>query len=77
MPEYVYVNAGNDRNGNARRGWIEYREGQRISFYDEGCIGISALPEQALAVASFEPLQVTPGEYRRLLNLVRSGIPTL
>ena len=76
MSEYVYVNAGNDRNGNARRGWIEYQDGCQIEFYPEDCIGHYALPPEGRPIRSVTALQITITNYRELLSLSRSGIPT-
>jgi len=60
----VYIDAGRDRNGNPRRGWIVYDETGRVDhFVDEGYRGSAARPT---GVPDMEALKITPGEYRRL-----------
>lgn len=66
----VYVATTHDVNGNPRRGWVQLDgSGDRVRFYDEGYAGRGALPNHLRDGASWDPLRITPGEYRRLLKL--------
>ena len=70
----VKVNAGNDTNGNPRRGWIVQtnRDGYPtfVQFVDEGYEGSAALTGRGYprALADAPELEITPREYRRLLK---------
>ncbi len=71
----IYVNAGNDRSGNPRRGWIVYRSDLtgrlcETGFVDEGYAGNGALDSAGIPreIASWRSLAITPGEYRRLMR---------
>ena len=65
--EAVYVNAGNDRNGNPRRGWIIVEGGLHRAFVDEGYVGAAALRERYPALEAHGPaLIITPGQWRHL-----------
>lgn len=71
----VYVNAGNDRNGNPRRGWIHYTaHGTIVRFYNEGYDGRQAIPTRYIPTryrkfADGSPaLRITPGQYRDLVR---------
>lgn len=69
----IKVNAGNDTNGNPRRGWVvlDGRSGDMLDFVDESYLGRSALTRiYPKAVESVE-LAVTPGEYRTLRKFER------
>lgn len=79
FPLAVYVNAGNDTNGNPRRGWILYgaTTGQ-FDFVDEGYAGRGAL-RAAYPILARNPffgdsgmLDIMPREYRRLRKLAAS-----
>jgi hypothetical protein len=63
----VYVNAGNDRNGNPRRGWIviDVTDGG-LAFVDEGYSGRSELRRLFPDAGEVIALDVTPGAYRDL-----------
>lgn len=74
------VNAGNDRSGNPRRGWIIYHAGPQdeftttLGFVDEGYAGRSALREQAPgAIELGAPTFAIP--VREYQKLVRMGPP--
>jgi len=66
----VKVNAGNDRNGNPRRGWLVFSPQRGAStFFDEGYLGIHAVPIELRAAARITPeLEITPRQYRALLK---------
>lgn len=80
MPEYgpkdwsptlsvaIKVNAGNDVNGNPRRGWIitGCRKGNMIDFVDEEYYGSSILRERHPKAVLGPELEVTPRTYREL-----------
>lgn len=66
MKFLVYIAAGHDRNGNPRRGWIEYLaiEGsyaKEMAFHDEGYAGLPKELENVPVTGRFE---VTPAEYK-------------
>lgn len=69
----VRVDAGNDRNGNPRRGWlIVDAKGDTVEFIDEGYSGDRELEKkfgikQGLERCTIE-LNITPGCYRALLK---------
>lgn len=81
MEDFVqYVNAGNDRNGNPRRGWIHYRcviEGTWFcdGFYEEGFEGVDAPPKQVRQLGAdtgtcmLRTLFITPAQYRELKRI--------
>lgn len=61
----VKINAGNDANGNPRRGWLLYSsDGYLEGFVDEGYSGQGALREAAPNHVELCHLMVKPGEYR-------------
>lgn len=61
----VYIATKNDRNGNPKRGWVEYEvvDGYAVerAFHDEGYAG---LPSELRKVPVTGRFQVTPGEYQ-------------
>ena len=67
----IRVNAGNDRNGNPRRGWlvVDY-DGFTRDFIDEGYSGDSELKEKygisSGGLGCTEALRIALGEYRDL-----------
>ncbi|HVO22489.1 MAG TPA: hypothetical protein VMW56_02555 [Candidatus Margulisiibacteriota bacterium] len=63
----VYVNAGNDKNGNPRRGWAIFGDSSR-KFVDEGYDGPDALSRVYgdNIDDTYPALTVTPGQYQDL-----------
>jgi hypothetical protein len=66
----IKINAGNDRNGNPRRGWIIAADsGAFINFVDEGYAGVGALSDAGyINIPQTEPIDVLPGTYRDALR---------
>lgn len=71
----VKINAGNDRNGNPRRGWIILSTDDNgypgiVDFCDEGYEGSAAVTGKGYSrkLADAPELAVTPGEYRDLMK---------
>lgn len=64
----IYVDAGHDKNGNPRRGWIITSEtnGSFVDFVDEGYEGISALRRDYGHTPATRALPITPACYREL-----------
>lgn len=61
----VKIDAGNDRNGNPRRGWLIYDNlGSFWGFVDEGYYGHSALKECCPKAVELCTIPTTPGVYR-------------
>lgn len=61
----LYLDAGNDKNGNPRRGWLLVSsDGTFYDFVDEGYSGHSALRQQYPNVVSTERIPTTPAFYR-------------
>ena len=64
------INAGNDNNGNPRRGWLVYAPtGRYLGFADEGYNGTYALQRFAeskgyAAANELATIPTTPGFYR-------------
>lgn len=70
----VYVNAGNDTNGNPRRGWVIMDGPNRRAFVDEGYEGKAALRKACPTSRGddYNALAITLGQYRTLKKLPRS-----
>lgn len=67
----IYINAGNNSNGNPRRGWIiTDGDGDFADFVNEGYGGKQTLREAGYSLPSTPPISVTPGTYR---NFMRSS----
>lgn len=70
MKVAIRVNAGNDTNGNPRRGWVIYEASgshlKAIDFVNEGYSGTEALAQSGYSgiAASSEPIVVSPGLFR-------------
>lgn len=63
----VKVNAGNDANGNPRRGWIVYGvTGRYLGFVDEGYNDRGLREKHGINVVELGTMATTPGEYRHL-----------
>lgn len=65
----IAINAGNDKNGNPRRGWIIADDsGNFVDFVDEGYDGRGALRTSpySLIIATQQTLDVAPSVYRDL-----------
>jgi len=71
----IKINAGNDRNGNPRRGWIiADDQGSFIDFVDEGYSGSGALKVSPYAnFTSTEAIDVLPATYRDALSQSKSN----
>ena len=62
----IYLTTTNDTNGNPRRSWIQFRDGLAIASYDEGYVGVNALPEELRKQSHLAPqINVTPTELKR------------
>ena len=65
----VKINAGNDRNGNPRRGWLVYtRDGVSLGFADEGYSGRRALTSLFPNAVELVEIPTTPGAYKTALS---------
>jgi hypothetical protein len=62
----IYIDAGNNSNGNPRRGWIiTNQDGEFTAFVDEGYEGKAALASSGYGNATSTPrLDVQPSVYR-------------
>jgi hypothetical protein len=75
MLSSVKINAGNDSNGNPRRGWVilSTREGYTavIDFCDEGYLGAATVTEKGYtrSLAEAPEFQVPVFEYRQMRDL--------
>lgn len=59
------INAGHDRNGNPRRGWLVYTSsGEYRGFVDEGYGGRKALTSLFPNAVDLGTIPTTPGAYR-------------
>lgn len=67
-PLAIKLNAGNDRNGNPRRGWaiVDPKTGDLVDFVDEGYRGWGALKEAYPDAVQGPEFPTTPGVYREL-----------
>lgn len=79
MPIAIHINAGNDKNGNPKRGWIiADSEGQFIDFVDEGYAGAGALRTSAFSTAKPTPtIDVVPTVYRDAMRQAYGGLPSV
>jgi len=66
MAEIIRLNAGNDRNGNPRRVFVEIAKGEIIDSWDEGYAGSRAIPTRKRHKWTGLTFATTPGEYRLL-----------
>ena len=66
----VYVNAGNDTNGNPRRGWAVHDviTATIVEFIDEGYNGRAELRKKYGEIAETGRFDITPRQYRELLK---------
>lgn len=73
----IKINAGNDRNGNPRRGWIIADDnGSFINFVDEGFSGTGALAAAGYAdLPRTEAIDVIPATYRSAYRQSQSDSP--
>jgi hypothetical protein len=79
MPIAIHINAGNDTNGNPRRGWIIVdSQGTAIDFIDEGYSGPGALKVSAYSGAALSDftIDVSPSFYKSALHQSYGGLPT-
>lgn len=74
MLSAIKINAGNDTNGNPRRGWVilDTVNGHTkvVGFCDEGYKGIGAVTEKGFtrSLADAPEFKVSVSEYRDLLR---------
>lgn len=65
----IKVNAGTDRNGNPRRGWLLYdAKGMYLGFVNEDYGGQKALRMVAPNHIELAVIPTTPAAYRQLLK---------
>jgi hypothetical protein len=66
----IKIDAGNDKNGNPRRGWIivSCADGNTLDFVDEGYSGRGALDMTWPNYVEGPTIVTTPGEYRDFLR---------
>lgn len=67
----IKIDAGHDRNGNPKRGWIIANDdGDFVDFVDEGYEGSAALARSQYAriTQTTQALQVAPGVYKKAYN---------
>ena len=62
----IYIDAGNDNNGNPKRGWIITDDDANfIDFVDEGYEGNSALASRGYGnISATQRIEVKPSVYR-------------
>lgn len=79
MPIAIHINAGHDRSGNPKRGWIITNdEGEFIDFVDEGYQGIGALKTSAFSFAKPTPtIDVVPSVYKDALTQAYGRLPNV
>jgi hypothetical protein len=75
----IHINAGNDRNGNPKRGWIiTNSEGEFIDFVDEGYAGTGSLRTSAFSQAKPTPtIEVAPSVYRDCMRQAYGALPSI
>ena len=78
MPIAIHINAGQDRNGNPKRGWIiASSEGEFIDFVDEGFEGTGALRNSAFSAAKPTPtIDVVPAVYKDAMKQAYGALPS-
>jgi hypothetical protein len=79
MPIAIHINAGNDTNGNPRRGFIIVdSQGTAIDFIDEGYAGTGSLQTSAYsgATPSNFTIDVSPAFYKSALRQSYGGLPS-
>lgn len=65
----IYLNAGNDRNGNPRRCFVILDDQANIiDVIDEGYKGTGALKENYEGIAISPRIETTPGDYKAFLE---------
>ena len=65
----IKINAGHDRNGNPRRGWLVYtREGNYLGFIDEGYGGRRALTSLFPNAVELAHIPLQPKTYREAMR---------
>jgi hypothetical protein len=70
------VNAGNDTNGNPRRGWVilSSETGELRDFVDEGYEGTGALDRKGYGAAPGDlEIEVKPSVYREFRRLEKGS----
>ena len=74
----IYIDAGRDRNGNAKRGWIiADSEGAFTDFIDEGSLGKAALAQSGYGnVPSTQRIEVAKSVYRDAYHHAYDKLPS-
>ncbi len=70
MAEIIRLNAGNNRNGNPRRVFVEISKGAITGTWDEGYDGSGAIPARKRNKWSGLTIDTTPAEYRDLISMM-------
>lgn len=72
----IYIDAGRDRNGNPKRGWIITNErGEFVDFVDEGFAGSGALRVSPYAnVPSTQSIKVEGSVYKDAYTQAYGGV---
>jgi hypothetical protein len=74
----IYIDAGNDRNGNPKRGWIiTDRDGAFTGFVDEGYGGIGILHQLYGQIPSTQRIEVTKSVYNDAYHHAYGGLPSV
>lgn len=73
----IYIDAGRDRNGNAKRGWlITDQDGAFTDFIDEGSMGRAALTHGGYGnVPSTQRIEVAKSVYRDAYHHAYDKLP--
>lgn len=79
MPIAIHINAGHDRNGNPKRGWIiANSEGEFIDFVEEGYQGSGALRLSSYSNVKPTPtIDVVPSVYRDAMRQAYGALPSI
>ena len=73
----IYIDAGNDRNGNPKRGWIiADDDGGFKDFIDEGFGGIGNLRQVYGQIASTQRIEVAKSVYKDVYKHAYGGLPS-
>lgn len=75
MSEIIRLNAGNDRNGNPRRVFVEIAKGQITGAWDEGYEGSHPIPTPKRSKWGGLTLMTTPAQYRDILGMKLPTFP--
>lgn len=75
----IYIDAGHDRNGNAKRGWlITDQDGAFTDFIDEGSMGRAALAQSGYGnVPSTQRIEVAKSVYSDAYHHAYDHLPSV